>query len=92
MIGILIYLGVGAYCANGCEYSDGSKGLGSPLRFVLMALIWPVLVWMLLMDGKRVKPSRPVLEPCEFSEWHPSFDVDTRFCECKGCAANRSRK
>jgi hypothetical protein len=49
---VLVYLGVGVYFAHGCEY-DGSKGFRSPIRAALMTVIWPVLAWALLTDGKR---------------------------------------
>ncbi len=52
---ILVYLGFGVYFAHGCEYTDGSKGIRSPIRFTLMTAIWPVLAVLLLTDGKRVR-------------------------------------
>ena len=53
MVSLLIYLGIGLYFAKGCEYTDGSKGFRSPIRSVLMTLIWPVLAILLLTDRKR---------------------------------------
>jgi len=54
MVSLLVYLGVGLYFAKGVEYTDGSKGIGSPVRFALFTVIWPVLAVLLLTDGKRV--------------------------------------